>query len=436
MIIPAKRLFIIIGIVAAIALLASIWTALDNIWLLSTTLVIFLLVFDAVLAYRPRDRVPVVRDVASSLPLGVDRMVGLRIYNECGRNIQLKIFDHYPVNIKATGLPISINLQTAHHADLSYKIHAIKRGKATFTCTQIHLRSPFGFWDRNIKLPVQSEVHIYPNFAAVSHYALMATDNKLSQMGIVKKRRRGEGQDFHQLREYRKGDSPRQIDWKASSRMRKVISREYQDERDQEVIFLLDCGHRMQAKDNELSHFDHTLNAILLLSYVALKQGDAVGLATFSGESRWTPPRKGQHIIQQVLNTVYDLQPTAESPDYSQAATELMVRHKKRALIILVTNLRDEDTDDLMPALKLLRKRHLVLLVSMREEAIDSVLEKTVSNHNEALLNAATHQYLQHRKKTFEKINNANVISMDVAPSDLSVGLINHYLDIKSSGLL
>lgn len=436
MIIPAKRLFIALWIVAIIAFSASIWSALDNIWVIAISIVGFLLLVDALFAYRPSDKLQVIRDVPSSLPVGVDRMVGLRVHNKSKRNIQLKLFDHYPIEIKATGLPIKLHLEKSSHADLSYKIHAVKRGKTAFPCTQIQLLSPLGFWFRNRNLAVKSDVHIYPNFAAVSHYALMATDNKLSQMGIVKKRRRGEGQDFHQLREYRQGDSLRQIDWKASSRMRKVISREYQDERDQEVIFLLDCGHRMQAKDNELSHFDHTLNAILLLSYVALKQGDAVGLATFSGESRWTPPRKGQHIIQQILNTVYDLQPTSESPDYSQIATELMVRHKKRALVILITNLRDEDTDDLLPALKLLRKRHLVLLVSMREEAIDAVLERPVKNHNEALLNAATHQYLQHRKQTFEKISNANVISLDVVPSGLSVSLINHYLDIKSSGLL
>lgn len=436
MIIPAKRLFIVLFLLSLIALVATIWPYFDQPWLIAVSIAGFIMLVDVFLSYRSSESLRVSRSVSSSLPLGVDRFVELRVHNESNRSIKIKLFDHYPLDIKATGLPISLNLAKSTHADLSYKIHAVQRGKMEFPYTQIHLLSPLGFWHRNIKVMVHSEVHVYPNFAAVSHYALMATDNKLSQMGIIKKRRRGEGQDFHQLREYRKGDSLRQIDWKASSRMRKVISREYQDERDQEVIFLLDCGHRMQARDNKLSHFDHTLNAILLLSYVALKQGDAVGLATFSGETRWTPPRKGQHIIQQILNTVYDLQPTSESPDYSQIATDLMVRHKKRALIILITNLRDEDTDDLLPALKLLRKRHLVLLVSMREEAIDEVLEKPVVNHNDALLNAATHQYLQNRKQVFDKISSAKVISLDVVPSQLSVGLINHYLDIKSSGLL
>jgi uncharacterized protein (DUF58 family) len=140
--------------------------------------------------------------------------------------------------------------------------------------------------------------------------------------------------------------------------------------------------------------------------------------------------------MQQILNTIYDLQPTTESPDYSQIATELMVRHKKRALVILITNLRDEDADDLLPALKLLRKRHLVLLASMREQALDDVLDNPVTNYNEAIVNSATQHYLQYRKKTFDTLKQAKVISLDVPPQALSVNLINHYLDIKGSGML
>ena len=297
-------------------------------------------------------------------------------------------------------------------------------------------RSPLQLWWHDYPIKLKSEVRIYPNFAAISQYALLATDNHLSHLGIMKRRRRGEGQDFHQLREYRAGDSLRQIDWKASARMHKAISREYQDERDQDIIFLLDCGHRMQAKDGELSHFDHTLNAILLLSYVALKQGDAVGLATFGGVERWLPAKKGQLSLNQILNALYDLQPTLQAPDYSQAAAQLLIRHKKRALVILITNLRDEDTDDLLPALNLLRKRHLLLLASMRELALDQKLTEPVDHLEEAIEQAATQHYLQLRQQTLERVRATGTLCLDVPPTDLSTQLINRYLEIKRSGAL
>jgi len=192
----------------------------------------------------------------------------------------------------------------------------------------------------------------------------------------------------------------------------------------------------MRAADGDLSHFDHTLNALLLLSYVALRQGDAVGLMTFSGDGRWLAPRKGAAAVNLVLNTVYDLQPSLQAPDYSNAATEFIVRQRKRALVVLVTNVRDEDTDDLMPALHLLRKRHLVLLASLKEGIVDEALAAPVSGFDDALEHAAAQEYLSYRHETHRALEHQGVLTLDVRPDQLPVGLVNRYLQIKASGML
>jgi uncharacterized protein (DUF58 family) len=435
MILPARRLFFVLGVNVASALLASFVPELLPVWYATVGLSLLLAVTDAWLAQRepaPRGE----RFVPHSLPLGVKRMIRLRLHNTGKRPLNLMLYDHFPAQTSVTAFPMHLTLAVGKFAEPLYEVTANERGKLLFPCLQVRSLSPLQLWWRDLKLPVASEVKVYPNFAAVAQYALLATDNHLSHMGIMKKRRRGEGQDFHQLREYREGDSLRQIDWKASARMHKAISREYQDERDQEVIFMLDCGHRMLAKDDALSHFDHTLNAMLLLTYVALHQGDAVGMGSFGGQNRWLPAHKGQHNVQHMLNTLYDLQPTPAAPDYAQAATELLVRQKKRALIILLTNLRDEDTDDLLPALHLLRKRHLVLLASMREQALDRALDEPVDNQENAIDKAAVQHYLHSRELTLERIRTAGIRCLDVPPAELSVGLINHYLDIKRSAVL
>jgi uncharacterized protein (DUF58 family) len=435
MMLPARRAFYLLGANAAVALLASIVPALIVLWYVSAGASLLAAFVDLLLIVT--EPVPSgERIVPNSLPLGVKRTVQLTLHNPSKRVLTVEIFDHFPLALRVTGFPLRLGLAANSYAEALYEVTAQARGKVHFPCLQIRVRSPWQLWWHDMKLPVTSDVKVYPNFAAVAQYALLATDNHLSHMGIMKKRRRGEGQDFHQLREYRAGDSLRQIDWKATSRMRKAISREYQDERDQEIIFLLDCGHRMMAQDDDLSHFDHTLNALLLLTYVALRQGDAVGLGSFAGQNRWLPAHKGQHTIQQMLNALYDLQPTTFAPDYAQAATELLVRQKKRALVILLTNLRDEDLDDLLPALHLLRKRHVVLLASMREQAIDQALEASADNQEEALHKAAVQHYVQAREATLARVRATGIRCLDVAPATLSVNLINHYLDIKQSGAL
>ena len=435
MMLPARRSFYLVGANAVIALLASIHPLFLPLWYVSMTSSGILLLWDGWRVWR--EPLPdVQRFVPHSLPLGVKRQVRLRLLNRSSRPQKWLIYDHYPNATQVDGFPLTLATRPNEYAEPLYEITAIERGKWVFPCVQMRTLSPLQLWWRDEKLPVVSEVKVYPNFAAVAQYALMATDNHLSNMGVMKKRRRGEGQDFHQLREYREGDSLRQIDWKATARLHKVISREYQDERDQEILFMLDCGHRMMAKDDTLSHFDHTLNAILLLTYVALHQGDAVGLGSFAGVNRWLPARKGQHNVQHMLNTLYDLQPTNAAPDYQQAATELLVRQKKRALIIFMTNLRDEDLDDLLPALHLLRKRHLVLLTSMREQAIDRALAEPRESLEDAIKQAAVQHYLQQRQATVERIRTMGIRCLDTAPNELSVNLINHYLDIKRSGIL
>jgi uncharacterized protein (DUF58 family) len=435
MIIPARRLFYVVGFNAALGLVTSFHPDALALWYGVAGFSLLLSLIDAINVLREPD-IEVQRCVPHSLPLGIKRVIRLHLVNRGKRRLHLQLFDHYPLEVAATGFPLALSLNPQQFVDAHYEITAIERGKLIFPTLQVRMLSPQKLWWHNRKLALLSEVKVYPNFAAVAQYALLAVDNHLSHLGIMKKRRRGEGQDFHQLREYRQGDSLRQIDWKASARMRKPISREYQDERDQEIIFMLDCGHRMLAKDDALSHFDHTLNAILLVTYVALKQGDAVGLGTFAGTSRWLPAHKGMHNVQHMLNTLYDIQPTTQAPDYAQAATELLVRQKKRSLVILLTNLRDEDLDDLLPAVHLLRKRHLVLLASMREQAIDNALEQPLDTSEDVLKRAALEHYIKQRERSLERIRAAGIRCLDVSPPHLSVQLINQYLDIKRSGLL
>src|SRR4030095_9059656 len=162
--------------------------------------------------------------------------------------------------------------------------------------------------------------------------------------------RRGTGLASPQLRDYHEGDTLRQVDWKATSRRGRLIAREYEDERDQQIVFLLACGRRLIARAAALSHFDEVLNAVLLLAFVALRGGDAAGLMTFADATqRFVPPRKGRDTINAFLNTLYTAQPTTRPPDYYNAAVELSRRLKRRSLVVVVSNLRDEDEETLAP---------------------------------------------------------------------------------------
>jgi len=346
----------------------------------------------------------------------------------------VSVFDHAPGRASLRGLPQRLTLPAEGFAIFRYQFRIFERGDHEFGEIEVAVESPLKLWTRFLRSGEPDSIRVYPDFHAALQYTLFS--DRIKQLGIRKQRRRGEGLDFHQLRPYRDGDSPRHIDWKSTSKHGKLISREYQDERDQQIVFMLDCGRRMRGQDGALGHFDHALNSMLLLSNAALRQGDSVGLMSFAGERRWLAPRKGISHVTSVLNATYDLKPSTHAPDYLAASQELLNRQRMRSLVVLISNLRDEDNDELLPAIRLLRRRHLVLVASLRDAALDRALEAPVVDRETALAVGATHHYLVARENAHDRLRGERVVWLDSPPAELPKRLVNQYLDIKSAGRL
>lgn len=423
----------------ALGVAAAIWAPLLPGWEVAGAVFAVALVADWMLARADPDLI-FERGAPASWPVGVGGEVTLKLANRSGRGLRLWLYDHHPPEGIAENLPLALSLPSERTAQLAYRYTPTRRGALSFGRCDLRIASPMRLWERKLPVGEPRTVKVYPNFAAISGYALLATDNRLSQIGVLQRRRRGEGLDFHQLREYREGDSQRQIDWNATSRMRKLISREYRDERDQHIVFLIDCGRRMTATDRSmthLTHFDHVLNAALLLGYVSLRQGDAVGYMTFATETpRFSAPRKSGAAVNVLLNGLYDIQPSLDVPDYTQAAVGLAARLKRRALVIVLSNLRDEDDETLAPALRLLTERHLVLFASLREPALDEKLREPVQDLDSATAHVAAVDYAFERQRALKRIERGGAMVLDVEPQKLPIALVNRYLDIKRAGRL
>jgi uncharacterized protein (DUF58 family) len=309
MILPAPRLLWCLTALLALAVAVSIWPDYAVYWNTLAGLAAILALLDAVTAFR----VPapeVARAVQASLALGVPVEVRLRVRNRSSLRLACDLHDHHPPSLECEGLPRRIALEPAQWTEIRYQVRPVARGETEFGQSELRVFSPLKLFQVRRLAGVPSRIRVYPNFRALARYTLLATDNRLSQIGVLQVRRRGEGTEFHQLREYRQGDAQRAIDWKATARTQKLISREYEDEKDQRVLLVVDCGRRMASKDGDLSHFDHTLNAALLLAHVAVRQGDAVGMLTMGGISRYCEPRKSLAAVHAIMNRAYDIEPT------------------------------------------------------------------------------------------------------------------------------
>lgn len=377
------------------------------------------------------------RQLPGSMALGRWSEVHLEVEPSISAEQTLVLFDHPPPGLEYEHLPQTVTLKPGGSAGIGYRLRPVRRGTLTLRQCEIQLRSPLGLWWSRRYLPLNEAIRVYPDFARLHRGQLLAVDNLLGEIGIRQHQRRGTGLEFHQLREFREGDSLRQIDWKATARQRVPIAREYQDERDQQIIFLLDCGRRMRSQDGDLSHFDHALNACLLLSYVALRQGDAVGFSTFAADpDRYHKPVKGQAQLHRLLDATCDLESTRRPADYAGAVRQLMARQHKRALVLLITNLRDDEDEELLDAMKRLRQHHRVLVASLREEMLDQVRHDKVQTYAEALTYCGVLELLSARDRLQERLVAQGVPVLDTRPSDLGPRLITRYLDWKKAGTL
>lgn len=401
-------------------------------WWAAFFLLIALLAIDA-LGRRNRP-VQVERDLPGSFAVGVGNKVRIHLENTSDRDLNVVVADHYPAQIQVDNLPSTLKLPARKTVELNYSAHPQARGDAHFGDVDLRITSRLGLWQFRQRFPLAKTVKVYPNFTAIAQFEQLGHEQQINQLGVHLLQRRGQGMDFHQLREYRDGDVSRQIDWKATARRRKLISRDYQDERDQDIVFLLDCGRRMRTRDDTLSHFDHCLNSLLLMSYVALRQGDAVGMLSFAGDQRWLPPVKGKNNINLILNTVYNLHSGTETSDLVEAATELMARHRKRSLVVVLSNLREEDRDDVLAATQLLAGKHLVLVASLRENFLDQVLERPVTDLESSLVYCESTEILALRRRLLQTLKSQGVLVTDSTPQKLHIQLVNEYWALKRAG--
>lgn len=387
---------------------------------------------DLVLSRRSPDWT-IERDLPANLAVGREVDVRLTVSATTDRPVPFELYDDVPQAHDVAGLPLVGEIRAGQRTRLSYRLRPIQRGPLRLGQIEIRLSSMFGLWDLQFRHVLESRCRVFPDFSAIPGYQLLQAETSRPLPGTHRRQRRGEGTEFHQLRDYREGDTLRQIDWKATSRRLALVARDYQEERDQNVVLLLDSGHRMMARDEGLSHFDHALNAALMLSYVALRHGDAVGMLSFGEEQRWIPPLKGTARVSRLLNEFYDLYPGNRASDYVVAAESLMARQRKRSLVLLLTNLRGEDDGDLQQFVHLVRRRHLVVVANLREPVLDKSCRQAVTDFDDALHVTGSALFAQQRRAVQDRLRGQGVLLVDSTPRELTTDVINRYLAIKQA---
>lgn len=429
----------LIGLLLALALSACLIPLFDVPlwrWLVIAAVLLALVLFD--LLQLRRIRLQVLRKLPRIMYQQRWTDVNLSVQQLAGPAVSVKLHDMHPEFGDTRNLPLQADLQSGEKLSLQYQFRSPIRTAMKFEAVSCRVRSALGLIENQLSLPVENQASVYPNYTALREWALVTGIQSVGMYGNRAWRQAGREGEFHQLREYRRGDGLRQIDWKASAREQTLISREFEQERDQQIVFLLDCSLRMrhQRRGTGLSHMDQVLNAVIVLAKLALQHGDSVGMMTFGGDDRWVPPSKGHQSIGFLLKSVFDLRSTSVLPDYQAAVERLSGKLNRRALVIMISTLRNEDGEAALQALQRLRRRHLVLMVDMYERDLEDMISEEPDTLDEALTWLAAIGWQQERAERHRKAIVGGSRILDVPPNRLTAKLIDQYLSIKHRGEL
>ena len=371
---------------------------------------------------------------------GDENVVRIRVENNYRFPIRVEVIDEIPFVFQRRDVSFETDIPQAEAKTIRYSLRPTRRGVYGFGRVRVFVASPIGLLRRRFTCCEAHDVKVYPSFLMLHQYELLAISNNLTEMGIKRIRRVGHHTDFEQIKDYVAGDDFRTINWKASARRSKLMVNVYQDERSQQIYNVIDKGRVMQQAFRGMTLLDYSINASLVLSYVAMYKEDRAGLATFSNDfDTFVPASRRPGHMQTLLETLYAQQTEFGETDYSALVANLNKHVTKRSLVVLYTNFTGlVSMQRQLPYLQQLNKRHRLLVVFFEDEE----LKEYISTHHAPLTtHRSTESYYRQvmadrfvyeQRLIVSTLRQHGILSLLTTPQNLSVDVINRYLEMKS----
>ena len=379
------------------------------------------------------------REFSGRFAIGDKTEVILKIVNESTQDFRLKLKDEFPPQMELFGLREGeLKIESNASAHLIYELKPPGRGRFEFGMVAVRYLSRLGLIWCQTQLSEKQQVKVYPNIRRAREVELAALGAQSIVASQRRSIRRGEGREFESMRDYVRGDELRNISWTATARRGKLVTRQYQIERDQTILVALDAGRLMTGRIENESKFDSAIQATLSLMSAAMRGGDNLGIAVFGRRiKKFLPPKRGIEQQEAALEMLHEIEPEMIEPSYSRAFEFISGHLKKRAMVVILTDLVDEEgSKELLDSLKLLRPRHLPVVVTIGDRDLRRSVQDAPNSVRELFTQSAAEEILYQREAALRKIEILGGLSLDVTARTLAPSLLETYLRVKERGLL
>jgi uncharacterized protein (DUF58 family) len=325
----------------------------------------------------------------------------------------------------------------AREIRLETRMALSERGEKTLHKLSLKYGSRLGLFDIITDWVVDRTISVMPNISPILNGTIQTQMLPLLD-GAKDMRLRGEGSEFHQLRDFVAGMDPRTIDWKRTARMRSLTARETRAERNHQIILCLDSGHLMGERIGPLSKLDQAINAALALSWAGGLGGDLVGFYSFNSRPQtFVPPRPGRSAFAHIQATSVALAHDTAETNHTLGLSNLNGKLMRRSLVVIFSDFVDSVTAELLiENLAVMTRKHLVLYVTIRDPALQDIIQPQDISMDAISRSVSARQIQQERRQVLDRLQRLGILCLDAEPAALTASLVSRYIDIKSQELI
>lgn len=394
------------------------------------------IVAEGIMLYRLRG-IQAFRQCASRFSNGDENKVDIRVESNYPHAVCVEVVDEIPFVFQKRNISFRMKLEANEGKTISYHLRPTSRGTYGFGRIRVFVTGRLGLLSRRYTCGEAIDIKVYPSYLMLHRYELLAISDNLTELGIKRIRRVGHHTEFEQIKEYVKGDDYRTINWKASARRHQLMVNVYQDERSQQIYNVIDKGRVMQQAFRGMTLLDYAINASLVLSYVAMHKEDKAGIATFNEHfDTFVPASSQPGHMQALLENLYNQQTTFGETDFSSLCVHLNKHINKRSLLILYTNFSSMASMNRQLAyLQQLNRQHRLLVVFFEDADLKNYITTPAKDTEDYYRHVIAEKFAFEKRLIVTTLKQHGIYSLLTTPENLSVDVINKYLEMKSRQL-
>lgn len=364
--------------------------------------------------------------------------VTLELQSGYGTSVHVRVLDELPVQFQKRDLVFRGSIGAWGRRSFDYVVRPLQRGVYRYGAIQIFVSTPLGLVERRFSLDSAKEVAVYPSYLQLRKYELLAISDRLTLVGVKRVRRIAQHAEFERIKEYVPGDDRRTVNWKATARRGRLMVNQYQDEKAQQVFCAIDCGRVMKMPFEGLSLLDYAINASLVISSIAMRKEDKAGLITFSNTVHDVLPASRQRgQMRKILHTLYAQATDHKETDIGSLFVTVERNAHQRSLLLLFTNYESRSAmQRQLPYLQRLARKHLVVPIFFVNTELDADVKQHPRDTESVYIHTIAERAANEKRLIARELEQHGLPAILCRPQDLTVNVINRYLEIKARGQL